>query len=43
MTDKAFNRFRREVLHLTGDDATGKVGIYSLTQLAARHSFTAKA
>ncbi|MEU0860618.1 CHAP domain-containing protein [Streptomyces griseofuscus] len=43
MTDKAFTRFRREVLHLTGDDATGAVGIYSLTKLASRHGFTAKA
>ncbi|MFG3014310.1 N-acetylmuramoyl-L-alanine amidase [Streptomyces cinerochromogenes] len=42
MTDRAFNRFRREVLHLTGDDATGSVGLYSLTQLASRHGFTAK-
>ncbi|MFE0326325.1 CHAP domain-containing protein [Streptomyces sp. NPDC058960] len=43
MTDKAYNRFRREVLHLTGDDATGAVGLWSLQQLAARHGFTAKA
>ncbi|WDM16733.1 peptidoglycan-binding protein LysM [Streptomyces lavenduligriseus] len=42
-TEKAFARFRREVLHLTGDDATGSVGLYSLTQLASRHGFTAKA
>lgn len=42
-TDKAFNRFRREVLHLMGSDATGPVGLYSLTQLASRHGFTAKA
>ncbi|MGW1268196.1 CHAP domain-containing protein [Streptomyces sp. NPDC002491] len=42
-TEKAFARFRREVLHLTGDDATGSVGIYSLRALASRHGFTAKA
>lgn len=40
-TDKAFNRFRREVLHLTGDDAKGAVGLYSLKVLASRHGFTA--
>jgi hypothetical protein len=42
-TEKAFARFRREVLHLVGEDATGKVGLYSLTQLGNRHGFTAKA
>lgn len=42
-TEKAFARFRREVLHLTGDDATGSVGLYSLKALAARHGFEAVA
>jgi hypothetical protein len=42
-TDKAFNKFRREVLHLTGDDATGSVGLYSLKALASRHNFEATA
>jgi hypothetical protein len=43
LTDTAYNRFRREVLHLTGSAATGAVGLASLKALAARHGFTAKA
>jgi hypothetical protein len=42
-TDLAYNRFRREVLHLIGDDAKGSVGLQSLKALASRHGFTAKA
>jgi len=43
LTDTAYNEFRRKVLHLTGSDATGSVGLSSLQRLAARHGFTAKA
>ncbi|WP_438470837.1 CHAP domain-containing protein [Streptomyces asiaticus] len=43
MTDKAYERFRREVMHLTGRDATGSVGLSSLKVLASRRGFTAKA
>ncbi|WP_425837355.1 glycoside hydrolase family 25 protein [Streptomyces fractus] len=43
LTDEAYNRFRREVMRLTGKDATGSIGLESLKKLAARHGFTAKA
>jgi hypothetical protein len=42
-TDGAYDRFRREVMKLTGSDATGEPGLASLKKLAARHNFTAKA
>ncbi|MFF3312471.1 peptidoglycan-binding protein LysM [Streptomyces sp. NPDC002952] len=38
-TDAAYDRFRREVLKLTGTDATGAPGLTSLKALAARHNF----
>jgi GH25 family lysozyme M1 (1,4-beta-N-acetylmuramidase) len=38
-TDDAYNRFRREVLHLTGSDAAGDPGKTSLTALGRRRGF----
>jgi hypothetical protein len=39
----AYDTFRRKVLHLKGDDATGSIGIASLTELGKRSGlFTAK-
>jgi hypothetical protein len=39
----AYDTFRRKVMHLQGDDATGSVGIESLTELGKRSGlFTAK-
>lgn len=41
-TDEAFNAFRRSI-GLTGDDARGSVGSYSLGRLAAKRGWTVKA
>ncbi|MEU1037690.1 peptidoglycan-binding protein LysM [Streptomyces sp. NPDC005907] len=41
-TDTAYDRFRREVMKLTGTDATGAPGLTSLKALGARHGFTVK-
>lgn len=38
-TQDAYDRFRREVLGYTGDDATGAPGKTSLTKLGKRHGF----
>lgn len=40
-TDDAFNAFRRRI-GLTGDDAKGAVGSFSLGKLGAKHGFTVK-
>ena len=40
---KAYDTFRRKVLHLEGDDATGSIGLESLTELGKRSGlFTVK-
>lgn len=41
-TQEAFDNFRRRVLKLSGSDATGAPGKYSLTALGKRHGFTTK-
>jgi GH25 family lysozyme M1 (1,4-beta-N-acetylmuramidase) len=42
LTDDAFTAFRHK-MGFTGKDATGTVGLSSLTMLAKRHAFSAKA
>ena len=32
-TQRVYDAYRREVLHLKGDDATGKAGAYSMGEL----------